>query len=45
VAASYADRVVFLAGGSIAGQLDRPDAATIARSLRELVARSHGAAR
>jgi len=45
VAASYADRVVFLAGGTIAGQLDHPDAATIARSLRELVARSHGAAR
>ena len=45
VAASYADRVVFLAGGSIAGQLDRPDAATIARSLRDLVARSRGATR
>jgi putative ABC transport system ATP-binding protein len=45
VAASYADRVVFLGAGSIAGRLDRPDAATIARSLRELVARSNGAVR
>ncbi len=40
VAASYADRVVFLAGGSIAGQIDDPDAATVARRLRELVAAS-----
>lgn len=44
VAASYADRVVFLAGGSIAGQIDHPDAATVARRLRELVSRSHGVA-
>jgi putative ABC transport system ATP-binding protein len=40
VAASYADRVVFLANGTIAGQIDRPDATTVARQLRELVARS-----
>lgn len=45
VAASYADRVVFLAGGSIADQLERPDAASVARRLRELVPRPNGAAR
>jgi putative ABC transport system ATP-binding protein len=44
VAASYADRVVFLADGSIAEQFDGPDAATVARRLRELVAGSRGAA-
>ena len=44
VAASYADRVVFLADGSIADQFDGPDAATVARRLRELVAGSRGAA-
>jgi putative ABC transport system ATP-binding protein len=38
-AASYADRAVFLAGGTIAGQIDRPDATTVARQLGELVAR------
>jgi putative ABC transport system ATP-binding protein len=43
VAASFADRVVFLAGGSLAGQIDRPDAATVARRLRELVSNSQGA--
>ncbi len=37
VAASFADRVVFLAGGTIAGQIDRPDATTVARQLGELV--------
>jgi putative ABC transport system ATP-binding protein len=30
VAASYADRVVFLADGAVAGRLDRPDATTVA---------------
>jgi putative ABC transport system ATP-binding protein len=33
VAASFADRVLFLADGTIAGHLDRPDAAAVARRL------------
>lgn len=37
VAASYADRVVFLSAGTIAGQIDHPDAVVVARKLRELV--------
>jgi putative ABC transport system ATP-binding protein len=45
VAASFADRVVFLGDGSIVDQLDDPDAATVARRLRELVAASRGATR
>jgi putative ABC transport system ATP-binding protein len=36
VAASFADRVLFLAGGTIAGHLDRPDAAAVARRLGDL---------
>jgi putative ABC transport system ATP-binding protein len=43
VAASFADRVVFLAGGSLAGQIDHPDAATVAFRLRQLVSSSRGA--
>jgi putative ABC transport system ATP-binding protein len=45
VAASFADRVVFLGDGSIVDQLDDPDAATVARRLRELVGASRGATR
>ncbi|WDZ84669.1 ABC transporter ATP-binding protein [Micromonospora cathayae] len=36
VAAGYADRVVLLADGRIAGDLDRPDATTISHALHEL---------
>ncbi|XXG10384.1 ABC transporter ATP-binding protein [Micromonospora sp. SH-82] len=36
VAAAYADRVVLLADGRIAGDLDRPDRATIAGALQGL---------
>ncbi len=36
VAASIADRVLFLADGALAGHLDRPDAAAVARRLRDL---------
>ncbi|MFE0589156.1 ABC transporter ATP-binding protein [Micromonospora echinospora] len=36
VAAGYADRVVLLADGRIAGDLDRPDGATISAALRDL---------
>ena len=36
VAASFADRVLFLADGAIAGHLDRPDAAAVAQRLRDL---------
>jgi putative ABC transport system ATP-binding protein len=43
VAASFADRVVFLADGSLAGQIDQADAATVAHRLRELVSSSRGA--
>jgi putative ABC transport system ATP-binding protein len=38
VAASYADRVVFLADGSLAGRLDRPDPTTVADRMVELTA-------
>jgi putative ABC transport system ATP-binding protein len=36
VAAAYADRVVLLADGRIAGDLDRPDRTSIAAALQEL---------
>ncbi|CAN5598727.1 ABC transporter ATP-binding protein [soil metagenome] len=42
VAASFADRVVFLDDGTIAGQIDHPVAVNVARRLRELVAGSRG---
>jgi putative ABC transport system ATP-binding protein len=38
VAASYADRVVFLADGAVAGRLDRPDPNTVAERMVELTA-------
>ncbi|MDG4833457.1 ABC transporter ATP-binding protein [Solwaraspora sp. WMMD1047] len=38
VAAGYADRVVLLADGRIAGDLDRPDRATITGALQDLAA-------
>jgi putative ABC transport system ATP-binding protein len=40
VAASYADHVVFLADGALAGRLDRPDPSTVADRMVELTARS-----
>ena len=36
VAAAYADRVVLLADGKVAGDLDRPDRASIADALQYL---------
>nr|BFE71257.1 hypothetical protein GCM10020092_045580 [Actinoplanes digitatis] len=38
-AAAYADRVVLLADGAVAGDLDRPGHAEIADALRDLGAR------
>jgi putative ABC transport system ATP-binding protein len=38
VAAAYADRVVLLADGRVAGEIDRPDHASITEALRELAA-------
>jgi putative ABC transport system ATP-binding protein len=38
VAAGYADRVVLLADGRIAGEIDRPDRATVAEALQHLAA-------
>jgi putative ABC transport system ATP-binding protein len=40
VAASHADRVLFLADGALAGRLDRPDPTTVADRMVELTARS-----
>jgi putative ABC transport system ATP-binding protein len=40
VAASYADRVLFLADGALAGRLDRPDPASVADRMVELTAGS-----
>jgi putative ABC transport system ATP-binding protein len=45
VAASYADRVLFLADGALAGRLDRPDPTTVADRMLELTARTAPAAR
>jgi putative ABC transport system ATP-binding protein len=44
VAASYADRVLFLADGSLAGELYRPDPATIADHLVKLTSGTGAAA-
>ncbi|MCO5999274.1 ABC transporter ATP-binding protein [Actinoallomurus rhizosphaericola] len=44
VAAAYADRVVFLADGRLAGSLERPDAATVAARLAGLEAAAAGEA-
>jgi putative ABC transport system ATP-binding protein len=38
MAAAYADRVVLLADGRVAGEIDRPDHASITEALRELAA-------
>ena len=38
VAAAYADRVVLLADGRIAGDIDRPDRASVAAALQDLAA-------
>jgi putative ABC transport system ATP-binding protein len=40
VAASYADRVVFLADGALAGRLDRPNPTAVADLMVELTTRS-----
>jgi putative ABC transport system ATP-binding protein len=42
VAASYADRAVFLADGALAGRLDRPEPSTVAERMIELAAGSQG---
>jgi putative ABC transport system ATP-binding protein len=42
VAASYADRVVFLADGALARWLDRPDPTAVAERMVELTAGSRG---
>jgi putative ABC transport system ATP-binding protein len=42
VAASYADRVVFLADGALAGRLDRPEPNTVAERMVELTAGRRG---
>jgi putative ABC transport system ATP-binding protein len=44
VAASYADRVLFLADGALAGRLDRPDPAAVADRMIDLTATSARAA-
>ncbi|RLV09060.1 ABC transporter ATP-binding protein [Streptomyces griseocarneus] len=44
VAASHADRVLFLADGLLAGELIRPDAQTVADRMVALTARTAGAA-
>jgi putative ABC transport system ATP-binding protein len=38
MAAAYADRVVLLADGRVAGEIDRPDHASITEALRDLAA-------
>jgi ABC-type lipoprotein export system ATPase subunit len=37
-AAAYADRVVLLADGRVAGELDRPDRASVTAALQDLAA-------
>jgi putative ABC transport system ATP-binding protein len=38
-AATYADRVVLLADGKVAGEIDRPDHESVTEALRSLAAR------
>jgi putative ABC transport system ATP-binding protein len=42
-AASYADRVVFLADGQIVDELDKPDSTSVLEKLKQLDARAAGA--
>jgi putative ABC transport system ATP-binding protein len=37
-AAAYADRVVLLADGRVAGEVDRPDRASVTEALQDLAA-------
>ena len=39
IAAAYADRVVLLADGRLAGEIDKPNQASVPDALRDLAAR------